>query len=348
MVNKAKEIENLLTREERKKARRLIIKELGKVPSDHWLLSDLAGTYYEENQYTKALEICEKAIKIAPQCPLILCNYACTLDMLGREKEAIAIWKKLLRRGEQSIAYGKDGEGICRARELLNDARYCIGKCYDYLGNLSLASQYFRTYIANRSLGITSAYNLAKVKKELTERNTVNKDNIKKIELFFKREEWKKARRLIVKELAKTPSDHWLLTRLSSTYYEENQYAKALKICEKAIKIATHCPLVLWDYAGTLDMLGREREAIQIWKKLLRRGEQRVACGKCGEGIRRARELLNDVRYRIGKCYGYLGNTSLAVKYFRNYIANRSRKIASIYNLAKVKKELAKLTDNYS
>ena len=40
----------------------------------------------------------------------------------------------------------------------------------------------------------------------------------------------------------------------------ESDYQEALRWVEKAREIAPDCPLVLWDYAGTLDMLGRERE----------------------------------------------------------------------------------------
>ena len=51
------------------------------------------------------------------------------------------------------------------------------------------------------------------------------------------------------------PHHHWLLTRLSSEYYEKRQYALALKYAEKAFTEVPSCPLVLWDYAGALQML---------------------------------------------------------------------------------------------
>jgi len=84
--------------------------------------------------------------------------------------------------------------------------------------------------------------------------------------------------------------DHWLLTRLGLTYYEEHNYKKALFYETQALRLAPKCPLVLWDYAGTLEMLGRDKEAIAIYRKLVKRGVDKIAYGECGEG--RARDGL--------------------------------------------------------
>jgi predicted Zn-dependent protease len=53
---------------------------------------------------------------------------------------------------------------------------------------------------------------------------------------LFDREDWSGARRLILPELKKTPDSHWLLDRLSVTYYEQRKYAEALRIIRKAQK----------------------------------------------------------------------------------------------------------------
>src|SRR5262249_7759537 len=98
-----------------------------------------------------------------------------------------------------------------------------------------------------------------------------------------------------------------------------------------------------WDYASALDMLGQEREAISIWKKLLTRGEEGIAHGECGEGLRWARSLLNDSRYRIAKAYRDLGNVRMAEWYFKEHLKNRRPGVHSLYNLRIVKKELSDL-----
>jgi tetratricopeptide (TPR) repeat protein len=161
-----------------------------------------------------------------------------------------------------------------------------------------------------------------------------------RIEKYLLQEDWQIARAIILKELKKTPGDHWLLTRLSLTYYEEHKYKKALKIVEKALKYAPKCPLVLWDYAGTLDMIGQHQEAIKIWKRLLRIGIDKIAYGECGEGLRWARSLLNDSRYRIGRSYRKMGKLKQASNYIFAHISHRTPGTPSIYLLSTVKREL--------
>jgi tetratricopeptide (TPR) repeat protein len=158
--------------------------------------------------------------------------------------------------------------------------------------------------------------------------------------LFLKEEKYAEARTILLELLKDEPDSHWLLTRLSGTYFEEKNYYKALEYVEQALKISPHCPLVLWDYAGTLDMLERNVDALRVYKNLVRRGVNRIAYGECGEGIWWARSLVNDCRYRVGLLYASMGEFQLAGKYIKTYIANHSRNNPSIYPLRDVKKEL--------
>jgi tetratricopeptide (TPR) repeat protein len=161
-----------------------------------------------------------------------------------------------------------------------------------------------------------------------------------RIEKFLDRREWEKARTIILRELKQSPLDHWLITCLSTTYYEEHKYTKAIEISQKALKLAPRCPIVLWDYAGALDMVGKDKKAIAIWEKLLKRGVNNIAYGECGEGKRRARSILNDSRYRIGLSYCDLGNIPKAKKYINEHLKYRTPGIPSLYTLREVKKAL--------
>jgi hypothetical protein len=98
--------------------------------------------------------------------------------------------------------------------------------------------------------------------------------------------------------------------------------------------------LVLWDYAGALDMLERKEEAIQIFRGLIRRGISRMAHGRCGEGISWAKGLVNDSRYKLGLIYAGKGDYQTAKKYIRDCIASRKKGCYSIYDLREAKKDL--------
>lgn len=155
----------------------------------------------------------------------------------------------------------------------------------------------------------------------------------KKINALFAKEKWKEARALIEKEMEKRGDecDHWLLTRLATTYYEERHYKKALQLNEKARSLAPNCPLVLWDYAGTLDALGRSEEAIAIFMSLILRGPDKIGREECGEGLEWAIGLLADCFYRVSVCLIHLHRPQPARKFFLWYAQLVAAGAQSIY-----------------
>jgi tetratricopeptide (TPR) repeat protein len=156
--------------------------------------------------------------------------------------------------------------------------------------------------------------------------------SIKKIEAAYEQEDWPKARQMLQAELKRDPEDHWFLTTLASTYYEERDYEKALELSQRAMKLASGCPLVRWDYACALDMLDRTDEAIKQWRRLVKAGPKAIANDPCGEGTKWAASLVNDSRYRLAVAYADEGEISKAVRYIRNYLRGRKSGIASIYD----------------
>lgn len=172
--------------------------------------------------------------------------------------------------------------------------------------------------------------------------------NGKKIASAIRAERWEQARHLIRSALRKQPDENWLLTRLSLTYYEQHDYRRALSYSQRALGLSPRCPLVLWDYAGDLDMLGRKAEAARIYHKLLRRGVRSLAFDQCGEGLARARGLVADSLYRLAHCYRDLGQPRKAAMYLRRHLQQRGSGCQSIYPIDAVRKELKQLTSRSS
>jgi tetratricopeptide (TPR) repeat protein len=154
---------------------------------------------------------------------------------------------------------------------------------------------------------------------------------------------WQRARLLIRKALKQKPSDHWLLTRLALTYYEQRQYRRALAYDVRALQIAPYCPLAVWGYAGSLDMLEQRKEALQIYRWLISWGEDYLAHGPCGEGIQRARSLIADCFYRIASIQERSGQRKRAIAAYKEHLARRKAGTRSIYSLKNVRNALKKL-----
>lgn len=159
------------------------------------------------------------------------------------------------------------------------------------------------------------------------------------IEQLIDAERWAEARKRILRELKSKPNDHWLLTRLSLTHYEQRDYATALKYVEKAKEIMPRCPLVLWDYAGALQMLGRHAEAIDTYNAITAKGVKRLARGDCGEGLAWARGLIADSYYRISRSLEALGDKKQAEEAFIAHLDMRGPGCRSIYPLAELNKQ---------
>ena len=153
------------------------------------------------------------------------------------------------------------------------------------------------------------------------------------IEVLVRQSRWRAALRAIVSELKVTRQSHWLLARLALMHYELHDYRAAREYAKRAMTLEPRCHLALWEYAGALQMLGRHREAVKVYRRLTHRGAERIASGPCGEGLARARGLVADCHYRIASSLRALGARQAAGREFRRHLGMRLSGSRSIYSL---------------
>jgi tetratricopeptide (TPR) repeat protein len=165
----------------------------------------------------------------------------------------------------------------------------------------------------------------------------------REIESLISAERWDDARQAIRSALDAEPTSHWLLARLALTYYEQRRYGDALAVAERARVLAPRCPLVQWEVAGALDMLGRTTEAVRVYRRLIRRGVDSIAHGDCGEGLAWARGLIADCWYRVAHCHRRDGRRSLSARAFEEHLRLRGPGCRSIYSIGGVKRDLQAL-----
>jgi tetratricopeptide (TPR) repeat protein len=172
------------------------------------------------------------------------------------------------------------------------------------------------------------------------------KDNGQRIEFLISEEKWPEARRLIEKELKVSPDDHWLLDRLSVTYYEEKNYHAALDEIKKAYHLAPNCPLVLWDYAGASDAIGHHSKAKSLYVRILNKFPDGYG-DTCTEDKLWMNSLAVDCFFRLAICCVKLDEKQNAVRFFDAYIRLRKShpELQSLYEIkdaSRRKKQLAK------
>lgn len=166
-----------------------------------------------------------------------------------------------------------------------------------------------------------------------------------KIESLMASKDWSAAERQIRLELRTEPNVHWLWERLGAACYEQRRYEEALRYAEKALEIMPKCSLALWDKAGALHMLGRVSEAIDLYRKLLRKGLEGIAREPCSEGRAWARALVSDSYYLLGLCYVSTHERIKAIRAIRQSLDLRGPGVQSIYPIAMVRDTLSKVQE---
>lgn len=135
----------------------------------------------------------------------------------------------------------------------------------------------------------------------------------------------------------------WLYSRLSSCYYELRDYEQALFYAKKAYRLKKDSPLVLWDYAGALIMLKKERKAIALLERIQNMSNNLTEYGFSKPDIRWMKSLKNDANFLIGKAYYTICEDELAKEFLLKHLSNRKRGRKSIYPKKLIVKYLKKL-----
>lgn len=168
-------------------------------------------------------------------------------------------------------------------------------------------------------------------------------ENANIIQKLMGKDDYVGARKILQKELKKNPNDTFFLGELSNTYYEQFKYKKAFEIIKKAIKLNPDEPLVMWHYAGSLASLDRSEEAIKVFKRIIRKGVEKIAYIDTWEGPIWAKSLIIDCIFRIGCCYKEMGKNKLAIQWVKKCLNSREKGLRCIYSVKEAKAELYKI-----
>lgn len=155
----------------------------------------------------------------------------------------------------------------------------------------------------------------------------------KQINDFIEAKNYKEAREWINSGLKWTPWDHWLLDRMSVTYYDDGQYDEALKWSKKAYKYANDCPMVLWGYADTLDILGQKKLAVRVFLRLFKLAEKesRGIHGKC-QWEEDERGFRADAAFRLALAYESMSKRKRARHWLLAFQSMREQNWPTVYS----------------
>jgi len=162
------------------------------------------------------------------------------------------------------------------------------------------------------------------------------------IDDLFRHGKWREARSILERQREQDPANHWVVTQLGVTFYEQRQYAAALRLFRASLKIVPDCPLTLWNLAGALDALGMCAAAVRIYTWLLQ-SAQSPEHDPCWESAPWADALKTDCVYRLGVCFQHLGRKGKAEHCYREYLNLLSIGVEGSYSIDDVKRQVRDL-----
>lgn len=162
------------------------------------------------------------------------------------------------------------------------------------------------------------------------------------IDTLLQSGEWMKARHLLERERRNDPENHWVLTQLGVTYYEQGQYQDALELFLESRSIVPDCPLTLWNLAGSLDSLGHHAGAVRLYTWLLQSSKS-LQDDPCWESKQWTDALKTDCVFRMGVCLQHMKKKKKAEHCYRQYLRLLSIGIEASYTIEDVKRQMQEL-----
>jgi len=146
-------------------ARRVLETGLLSNPNDHWMRTRLGVTYYETGDYAEALEHAERALAIAPKCPIVQWDLAGALQQLGKHSRAVEIYEVLVKRQVGWLAKDPCLQSRALAKGLIADSQLRLCRSLEALERKEEASAAFLEHLTMRGPGCYSLYSLDKFPK---------------------------------------------------------------------------------------------------------------------------------------------------------------------------------------
>ena len=166
-----------------------------------------------------------------------------------------------------------------------------------------------------------------------------------KLNDLFEEDKWLEAKAILEEEKEKYPNEYFLVTSLAKVCYNLKLYKEALSYAEKAMEIEPNDVLVIYDYGCALSALDRNEEAIKQWDRIIEMDIKEVAYGDFGEGLKWAKSIINDSRYRKAICSLEIGDKVEAKKLIETHLTNRQRGVYSDFTKKQVIQKQKVLTN---
>lgn len=129
-------------------------------PDDHRLWARLALNWVEAHTPEHAAKVLDRALLLAPTCPMLLWYRAGVFELLGQDDTARVTYLLLLEQGVDGLAAGECGLGRTLAEGLMSDCFHRLALLDEARGRTREASAWYAEHLASLGEGRHGVYTL--------------------------------------------------------------------------------------------------------------------------------------------------------------------------------------------
>ena len=136
---------------------------------------------------------------------------------------------------------------------------------------------------------------------------------------------WTGMIRMLKRYAMRYPNEYFIYQQLAATLYIDSvsQFKLAYKYAERAMKIEPDDDLNIYTYACALYYVGQLDKSLEYFTKIINKDIQVIAYGEHGEGVRYAKQLINDSVYMAGVVCQDMHRYNEAKDYFMRYLESK-------------------------
>ena len=146
-----------------------------------------------------------------------------------------------------------------------------------------------------------------------------------KMESLKSKSNWTGMIRMLKRYAMRYPNEYYIYQQLAATLYCDSvsQFKLAYKYAERAMKIEPDDDLNIYTYACSLYYVGQLDKSLEYFTKIINKDIHEIAYGEHGEGVRYAKQLINDSVYMIGVVCLDMHRYNEAKDYFMRYLESK-------------------------
>lgn len=166
-----------------------------------------------------------------------------------------------------------------------------------------------------------------------------------RLETLKRESNWKGLAKMLKRYAKRYPNEYYVSQQLAATLYIESiaQYKLAIQYAEYAIVTEPEDDLNIYTYACALYYVGQLDKSFEYFMKIINKDIQEIAYGEHGEGIRYAKQLINDSVYMVGVVCQRLQKYNEAKGFFLRHLEDRKPFQYSDFTKKQVMKHLSEL-----